>query len=334
MATRGPLTWERLVAAARRVGVKVVEAPSSHRGHLGSMGSVVGVVEHTTGTPNSYRPDVDYPDFNVVKEGRKGLNNSLSALGIGRFDAIYVFSEFLSWHTGVWEWHGITDGNGHFLGIECAGVGDYTDFQRRVYPRLVAAVLLEVDGGRDMAPRHLDGAMPRGRKVDAQGFDGDFYQGRSFWEWLDFFLANPEHININYGGGFLMALSDAQQQEIYDKIVGLKLDYRVHHHHPVDDILGHVLSIRQEVAKLTPGWENDHNHGEVYLELIKLLPGVENLHPHGEVYNLWRGIATSLSAIAEESGTDVDEDALAAAIVAGIPESLADKVLDALKARL
>lgn len=201
MPTSSQLTWERLVAIARRVGVKVVEAPSSHRGKLGTMGSVAGVTEHTTGTPNSFNASSDYPDFNVVKEGRTGLVNSLSAYGIGRREAIYVFSEFLSWHAGAWLWQGITDGNGHFLGIECAGVGDYTEFQRKVYPRLVAAILLDINSPRSMAARHLDGAVPKGRKPDAQGFDGDFYQGKSFNQWVDFFLANPAYININYQGG-------------------------------------------------------------------------------------------------------------------------------------
>jgi hypothetical protein len=218
MSVPSQLTWNQLVAVARRVGVKVIEAPSSHRGKLGNMGSVVGVVCHHTGTANTYSPATDYPDFNVVKEGRAGLVNSLSAYGVGRRDAIYVFSEYLSWHAGVWNWQGITDGNGHFLGIECAGVGDYTDFQRQVYPRLVAAILLEIRAPRSMAPRHLDGAMPRGRKSDAANFDGNFYQGKSFYQWVDYFLANPSYINVNYQGDADMPLNDADKAWIKDAL--------------------------------------------------------------------------------------------------------------------
>jgi len=198
MATTGPLTWDRLVAIARRVGVKVVEAPSSHRGKLGSMGSVVGVTCHHTGTANSAKSTSDYPDFNVVKEGRTGLVNSLSAYGIGRNEAIYVFSEFLSWHAGAWNWKGVTDGNGHFLGIECAGVSDFTDFQRKVYPRLVAAILLEIKAPVEMAPRHADGAVPKGRKTDISNHTGNFWQGHDFYWWVSYYLANPAEININY----------------------------------------------------------------------------------------------------------------------------------------
>lgn len=195
---RNNVTFSDLVAIARRVGVQVIEAPSSHRGTKGTMGTVRGVTCHHTGTPNTFNPTVDYPDFNVVKEGRAGLVNSLSAWGIGRFRAIYVFSEFLSWHAGEWSWKGLTDGNGDFLGIEAAGVGDWTNFQRAVYPRLVASALLFLGEGPDMAPRHLDGAMPRGRKVDAAKFDGNFALGKSFREWVEFFMANPQYININY----------------------------------------------------------------------------------------------------------------------------------------
>lgn len=198
---RNNVTWNDLVACARRVGVEVIEAPSSHRGKKGTMGSVRGVACHHTGTANSYKPAEEYPDYNVVKEGRTGLLNSLSAFGIGRWRAIFVFSEFLSWHAGEWNWKGITDGNGDFLGIECAGVGDYTPFQRKVYPRLVAALLLFLGEGIDMAPRHADGAMPRGRKTDAAKFDTAFHDGMNFYDSVKFFMANPTHININFSEG-------------------------------------------------------------------------------------------------------------------------------------
>lgn len=194
------VTFDDLVAIARRVGVTVVAAPSSHRGHIGEMGTVVGVVCHHTGTPNSYRPELEYPDFDVVKEGRPGLENSLSAFGLGRHTTIFVFSEDLSWHAGVWLWKGITDGNGHFLGIEAAGIGDWTPFQRAVYPRLVASILLFIDAGIDWAPRHLDGAMPSGRKVDAANFGEQFLPGMNFDQSVQWLLDNPDYININYRG--------------------------------------------------------------------------------------------------------------------------------------
>jgi hypothetical protein len=191
-----------LVACARRVGVKVVEAPSSHRGKVGEMGTVVGVTCHWTGTGLSFSPSSEYPDYNVVKEGRAGLNNSLSAFGLGRNSTIYVFSEDLSYHAGTWSFGGTTDGNGHYLGIEAAGAGTWTAWQRRVYPRLVASILLFIDAPASMAPTHAMGAMPRGRKSDFpvsdRGWLPDVTGGLQFHDAVAWLMRNPNHININY----------------------------------------------------------------------------------------------------------------------------------------
>lgn len=180
-ATGGQLSWNEIVLIAKRTGVenwpggRVVAAPSSWRGKRGNMGTVVGVTRHHTGTAETFLADQDYPTYNVVKEGRSGLDNSLSAYGLGRWNSIYVFSEFLSWHAGTWSYAGITDGNGHFLGIEAEGTGArWTPFQQEFYPRLVASILLYVGEGTGMAPRHADGAMPRGRKSDAANLPADF----------------------------------------------------------------------------------------------------------------------------------------------------------------
>lgn len=183
---RRPFSFNELVAIARRTGVeryvdpqgrrgRVIAAPSSHRGKKGSMGTNVGLTRHHTGTDEGYKPTEDYPTYQVVKEGRPGLENSLSAYGLGRFYGIYVFSEFLSWHAGTWNWLGITDGNGHLLGIEAEGTGRiWTPFQREFYPRLSASILLAVGEDVDMMPRHADGAMPRGRKDDAKNLWPNF----------------------------------------------------------------------------------------------------------------------------------------------------------------
>jgi hypothetical protein len=187
---RTVVTFDDLVFIARRTGVenwvgmdydgnpvrgRVIAAPSSHRGTIGEMGTVVGVTRHHTGTPEVYRAADDYPTYQVVKEGRAGLSNSLSAYGLGRWSGIYVFSEDISWHAGSWSYAGITDGNGHFLGIEAEGTGArWTPFQREFYPRLCASALLFVGESIAMMPRHADGAMPRGRKTDAANLPYDF----------------------------------------------------------------------------------------------------------------------------------------------------------------
>jgi hypothetical protein len=192
------LSFDELIFCATRTGVtnwtggKVVPAPSSHRGKRGSMGTVVGVTRHHTGTPETFRAAEDYPTYQVVKEGRAGLENSLSAYGLGRHSGIYVFSEFLSWHAGAWNYAGITDGNGHFLGIEAEGTGAFwTAFQREFYPRLCGSVLSYIGAGADMMPRHMDGCVPRGRKSDARNL------WSSFTAQVQGYIDNPK--TITYG---------------------------------------------------------------------------------------------------------------------------------------
>lgn len=201
---RDGITFDDLIAIARRTGVEnwvdpatgkrgqIIAAPSSWRGKRGSMGTVVGVTRHHTGTEETFKPAEDYPTYQVVKEGRAGLDNSLSAFGLGRWYGIYVFSEFLSWHAGTWLWDGITDGNGHFLGTEAEGTGArWTAFQQEFYPRLTAAELLFLGEGIDMMPRHADGATPAGRKDDAKNLPADFTAK------VAGYLANPS--TLTYG---------------------------------------------------------------------------------------------------------------------------------------
>src|SRR5687767_11099928 len=113
---RDDLTFSDLIFIAQRTGVQnwtdpgtgkrgqVVSAPSKWRGQRGEMGTVVGATRHHTGTSEDFRAAEDYPTYEVVKNGRAGLDNSLSAYGLGRWYAIYVFSEFLSWHAGAWSY--------------------------------------------------------------------------------------------------------------------------------------------------------------------------------------------------------------------------------------
>jgi hypothetical protein len=199
------LTFANLVDIAKRTGVErwvdprsgrrgqVIAAPSSHRGANGSMGTVVGCTRHHTGTPEEFKPTEDYPSYNVVKEGRPGLENTLSAYGLGRWYGIYVFSEFICWHCGEWLYAGITDGNGHFCGFEAEGTGRiWTPFQQEFYPRLSASFLDFINEDIDMMPRHADGAMPRGRKDDAKNLPANFTSR------VAAMLANPS--TIAYGG--------------------------------------------------------------------------------------------------------------------------------------
>ena len=163
-------TRDLILAAARMTGYPVKIAWSSR--DKGAMGDVLGVVEHHTGTPVNYQHLDDYPTLAVVRDGRAGLINSLSAYGLGRSGTIYCISARLSWHAGEAWWGGVTDVNGHYLGIEAESDGTYwTSAQRDCYPRLSAAILHTFGRGVGSHPRHAEVARPPGRKSDWSGLD-------------------------------------------------------------------------------------------------------------------------------------------------------------------
>lgn len=161
-------TKAQIVQIAKRTGYPVVEAWSSH--NAGSMGTVVGPILHHTGTPETMGGD--YPTLKVVRDGRPGLENSLAMYGIGRSGTIYCINDKISWHAGVGDWNGITDGNGHFAGIEAEGpYNTWPAAELDAYEKLVASILIELGRGLDWAPTHAQWANPPGRKTDPQGFD-------------------------------------------------------------------------------------------------------------------------------------------------------------------
>lgn len=178
-----------LVQAAQLTGYPVKAAWSGH--NKGLMGDVFGVVEHHTGTYVNYQRLDDYPTLRVVRDGRTGLVNSLSAYGLGRSGTIYCISEKLSWHAGTAWWGGTSDVNGHYLGIEAESDGTYwSDAQEDAYPRLVAAILHVFRRGTGDHPRHAEVARPRGRKTDWAGLnDADFDRK------VRGYLAKPASIN-------------------------------------------------------------------------------------------------------------------------------------------
>jgi len=85
-----------------------------------------------------------------------------------------VADDHIAWHAGRASWHGVTDINERSLGIELENRNDGRD----VYPaaQLAAAHWLcqekiaRYNIERADVVRHLDVAMPRGRKTDPAGF--------------------------------------------------------------------------------------------------------------------------------------------------------------------
>jgi len=200
--------WSRqeVLDVARSTGETVVEAWSDH--NAGQMGTVVGPMLHHTGSAWSF-PRLTAPTLKTVREGRSDLQNSLCMYYIDYAGVIYCISEKLSWHAGAGSWSGVTDGNGHYAGIEAESDGSqWTPATLRSYKKLAAAILRKA--GRDIsyAPRHAEYALPKGRKTDFSGYDA-----KLFIKDVAGLLAGSATSE-----GFLMALSDADQSELLKRV--------------------------------------------------------------------------------------------------------------------
>jgi N-acetylmuramoyl-L-alanine amidase len=95
-----------------------------------------------------------------------------------------VADEYCAWHAGHASWHGQTAINEMSLGIELENANDGRD----VYPpeqigalqQLIQAKATQYRIAPDMITRHLDIAVPRGRKTDPAGFPWAEFIGRLF----------------------------------------------------------------------------------------------------------------------------------------------------------
>lgn len=162
------LLW--LPQVLRDAGLTVVEVPGwQNRGH-GDEGNVLGVLCHHTCGPLHG----DLPDLDVLKDGRPDLGGPLCQIGLGRSGQYWMIAAGKCWHAGKGEWQGITDGNGHFIGIEAENTGETTgpradvwpEVQMDAYRRGVAAILKHIGAKPIMAAGHKEFALPRGRKDD------------------------------------------------------------------------------------------------------------------------------------------------------------------------
>lgn len=171
------LLW--LPQVLRDAGLSVIEVPGwQNRGH-GDEGQVLGVLCHHTCGPLHG----DLPDMNVLVNGRPDLGGPLCNLGLGRSGTYYTIAAGKGWHAGRGEWHGVTDGNAHLIGIEAENSGEATGPRADVWPavqmdaykRGVAAILKHVGAGPQMCAGHKEYALPKGRKDDPN-FDMDAFR--------------------------------------------------------------------------------------------------------------------------------------------------------------
>lgn len=161
------LTW--LPGVLRAAGLKVVEMPGwQMRGH-GDMGTVRGVLlHHTAGA--IHQNVAKLVDGLIVGRFNPRLEGPLSNLGLMEDGTYYVIAAGRGYHAGAGEWHGITEGNRAFIGIEAANTGvagdEWDAAQMDAYRRGVAAILKHIGAPAIMAAGHKEYALPRGRKID------------------------------------------------------------------------------------------------------------------------------------------------------------------------
>jgi hypothetical protein len=169
------LGW--LPSVLRQAGLTVIEESGwETRGH-GDMGDVRGVLLHHTAGPLKG----DSPSLGVVIKGRPDLAGPLAQLFLARSGAWHVVAAGKAWHAGAGNLHGLTDGNGHLVGVEAENTGLPNDpwpaGQIDSYARGVAAILAHCHAQAEWCAGHKEYATPKGRKTDPS-FDMDDFRDK------------------------------------------------------------------------------------------------------------------------------------------------------------
>lgn len=170
-----------------------------------------GVVCHWTAGPAG---TTKRSSLKVVTDGRPGLSGPLCNVYLDRNGICVVVAAGRANHAGTGSWRGLV-GNSAVYGIEAesAGPNDWTDAQRKAYPRLVAAMLHGLGRGAEWACGHSEWAGPR--KTDING-----YTTQQLRADVAAILANPNVEDPD------MPLSDADVKRIRDAILFDTTDLR------------------------------------------------------------------------------------------------------------
>jgi len=122
------------------------------------------MVHHTVGPRQG-----NMPSLKVLRDGRAGLQGPLAQLGLGRDGTWYVIAAGRANHAGAGSWKGVSDGNSHFIGIECENTGGTDDLpwpavQLTALRHGMAALLRHAGLGADACAGHKEYAPQR--KID------------------------------------------------------------------------------------------------------------------------------------------------------------------------
>lgn len=153
------------------------------------------------------------PSLGILTNGRSDLPGPLCQVGqeraeASKFDRAYVIASGKANHAGDGVLNGIT-GNYKLLGLEIEWTGPNEAFSGRrkdVSERIMRALLDCCTGTNDNdVGEHREYARPAGRKVDTN-LSGDELRRRM------------TELRTQSPGGFLMALTDAEQKDLLEKV--------------------------------------------------------------------------------------------------------------------
>lgn len=165
--------WLGYENAFRRFGIPYdVEPGAYERGH-GDMRGFRYVAEHHTAGGN------DAGDIRVVRDGRSDLPGPLSQIVLQRNGKPRIIAVGVCYHApSKVNFMGVGAGQGNWWSIGIEGVSngrnDWTPEQREMYPRVVAALLVEA--GLPLNARRFHRDLQPGEKVDPVGFDNAWFQ--------------------------------------------------------------------------------------------------------------------------------------------------------------
>lgn len=197
------LLW--LADDCRAAGLEVVEV-DGWRTRGAELGKVGAVLAHHTA---SARTAADTAVDRLLRDGRPGIPGPLAQVGLDRKGRVRLIAAGLANHAGAGSWRGVS-GNSRAVGVEAFndGVGEpWPLVQLAAWDRLNAVLLHGLNLGPESLCAHREWAPTR--KTDPQGLDMGQMRARAAAA-----LNRPT-------GGFLMALTDQQQTELFDAVARL-----------------------------------------------------------------------------------------------------------------
>ncbi|MGV9662572.1 N-acetylmuramoyl-L-alanine amidase [Nocardia niigatensis] len=236
----GDPVW--LADVLRAEGVNVVEAPGWRDRGEGDFRDVWGIVCHHTGGSRTPATEIMY--------GTPALTGLLSQIHLAQDGTATVCGVGVAWHAGLGSHPGLPedDANYYTIGIEAAnnGTEGWQPAQYWAYVKVCAAICRKLGYGAERVIAHKEWAGRKQGKWDPGQLD------------MDRFRTDVQAQIERRNGGFLMALSEAKQDELYNLITkelgyrfqsrfkdeaGRQSDFR-------DSLVGYVLELDAKIEQL------------------------------------------------------------------------------------